>query len=936
MTRRPTNVLRPLALLVLAGFLVGPAESSAQPIRETGQDVNVARLLEDLRNQISQDRHAKAARTLGQLLQGDLDFLSPVSSVAETWTDGLGRVDALWQAAKPQTRREHEAIVGKKSRAAFKAAMDRKDLPALQAALRRFRFADASRDALLWLAEQSLQAGRPFQAAACCRQLRRIHPAEVAKQEPRISLLHATALVQANLSGEAERVLLRLHKTRPGAVARFGDRDVKLFAKPSQALHWLRTNAGPAITRREADAWTMRGGDPARSAAGKVNAPLLQYAWRIHTSNDQPKLEPIVKQLRQEFQNRRRVALPALHPLAVSLDLREVSRITSIHSVRDWNGFLDRLKTAAAKPDASVEKHLWNRFSAPLRAKLKKAVAGQPIKYTLKRAVIDELNALLARRDFYEPTAWDGREHQRREALDFLERGLDNLGDDEIHRLNRLLLESVFRKNLTMSSAHVVLMRTFDNLMAIDFVTGKRMWEVSQDDEKNQLTSLVRAGGVAGQRATDQANSLLTERLWRDATFGSLASDGKKVFAIEDLALRRVQTIHGVFVLRPRKKSDEPKDYNRLAAYEVRTGKLKWELGGAPGEGQLDLAGTFFLGAPLPLGEQLFVLGEKQGEVSLHVLDAASGTPVGSRTLGLTEKPILQDPRRGLLGATPSYRDGLLICSTTLGTVLAVDPADRSIRWAYRFPPPEPSSPDGSIRQPLAVQPPGAEPPEDEREDGFFGKGGFESRRANLFGREPDPRGWVGAPPLIANDRVFLAEDETQLLHCLNLADGTSAWKHHHPRGRFVAAARGGKIVIIEDRRAVARDVATGKIAWSLDLGETQPSGQGFHHDGIYHLPTSSRGILQIDLATGTIADRVRATDQRTTAAGNIIPFRGTIISQGVDYAQRLVSAAVRDRELEAKLQRNPNDHELLLRRGMQFVREGQINKAIADLRRAL
>jgi len=54
--------------------------------------------------------------------------------------------------------------------------------------------------------------------------------------------------------------------------------------------------------------------------------------------------------------------------------------------------------------------------------------------------------------------------------------------------------------------------------------------------------------------------------------------------------------------------------YNKLMAFELSSGKLKWEIGGSVEEG-LPLAGYFFLGPPLVLGKQLFVLAELNGEV---------------------------------------------------------------------------------------------------------------------------------------------------------------------------------------------------------------------------------------------------------------------------------------------------------------------------------
>src|SRR5690606_9280339 len=71
---------------------------------------------------------------------------------------------------------------------------------------------------------------------------------------------------------------------------------------------------------------------------------------------------------------------------------------------------------------------------------------------------------------------------------------------------------------------------------------------------------------------------------------------------------------------------DQPQEYNTLVALELGTqGKFRWRVGGATGEDEPALARAFFLGAPLVLADSLYVLAEVRGDVSLYVLDAASG-----------------------------------------------------------------------------------------------------------------------------------------------------------------------------------------------------------------------------------------------------------------------------------------------------------------------
>ena len=78
----------------------------------------------------------------------------------------------------------------------------------------------------------------------------------------------------------------------------------------------------------------------------------------------------------------------------------------------------------------------------------------------------------------------------------------------------------------------VVLMRSYNNLRALDFASGKRLWEVPVDE----LPESAAAGGENDPNMQASLNALsLSHRALNDATFGTLSSDGRLVFAVEDL-----------------------------------------------------------------------------------------------------------------------------------------------------------------------------------------------------------------------------------------------------------------------------------------------------------------------------------------------------------------------------------------------------------------
>ena len=187
-----------------------------------------------------------------------------------------------------------------------------------------------------------------------------------------------------------------------------------------------------------------------------------------------------------------------------------------------------------------------------------------------------------------------------------------------------------------------------------------------------------------------------------------------------------------------------------MTARQIDTGKLHWPpLGGAAavdGSDQFALrqAETFFLGPPLPLTGQLYVLAEAKGEIRLLALDAGSGDLLWSQQLAVVERHILADRRRRLAGASPSYSDGILVCPTSAGAVVAVELATRSLLWGFRYKRPRANHrylPMGMMRVP--------------------GHGSWQPAQ-----------GWCDATVCIAEGRVLVSPVEWDALHCLSLIGG--------------------------------------------------------------------------------------------------------------------------------------------------------------------
>lgn len=463
---------------------------------------------------------------------------------------------------------------------------------------------------------------------------------------------------------------------------------------------------------------------------------------------------------------------------------------------------------------------------------------------------------------------------------------------------------------------NVVLMRTVNTLLAIDFETGKRVWDVPVDESLDELLEFGSTNAPPGVNQ-QQMIGALDQRLWDDLTYGTLSSDGHYVFSVEDLSLMIPnQTAQARMVVLPNGRKQPapvwPRNFNRLTAHDIRTGKLKWEAGGTRGDFELDMAGAFFLGPPLPLGDAVYALAEINGEIRLAVLDAKSGRGQWSQQLAVVELDVLQDPTRRLAGVAPSYSDGVMVCPTASGALVAVDLTTRSLLWGYRY---------ESI-------PPG--------QNQWWGRRmGAMMMFAGRQREEIDH--WLDSSVTLAEGRVLATPVESNELHCLGLLDGEVIWKQPRGDNLYVAGVHQGKVILVGRSGVQALKLADGQPAWAsgavpLPAGSL-PSGRGFMSGDRYFVPLSSAEVAAVDLNEGRIVARSKSRKGRVP--GNLVCYRGKVLSQGIDVIESYHELDSLKRQVEEILARKPDDPAALAQRGTVLLHDGQIERAVADLRRS-
>ncbi|HVV98954.1 MAG TPA: PQQ-binding-like beta-propeller repeat protein, partial [Planctomycetaceae bacterium] len=452
---------------------------------------------------------------------------------------------------------------------------------------------------------------------------------------------------------------------------------------------------------------------------------------------------------------------------------------------------------------------------------------------------------------------------------------------------------------------NVVLFRTYNQLEAVDLTTGRELWRSVDGDPILEQIRQTTPPKLPPNGQPLPISVLLRQRAWEDATFGSMSSNGDAVFCIEDLGFwgPPYQNIVGTHPLAAR-------DYNRLTAYGVRTGKLLWEVGGPEGESELPLAGVYFLGPPLPIGRQLFALVETSGEVQLISLNPQNGRMLWTQPLAQSDVSILLDQHRRRSGLSPTSAEGVLVCPTGAGAVVAVDATLRTLLWAYRY---QEANANGDIRnrRVMAMQ---------------------RMAQQNLA-QVIDQDRWQDALPMVVDGRVIITPRDSDEIHCLNLLDGSLLWKRARGQGLYVAGVSHEHVIVVGRRQIEALSLKDGSAVWA-PVQVAPPSGRAFLSDDLLHVPLSTAEVATIDLNRGRILARSRARDGRSP--GNLICSQGMVVSQRFDSVTGFRQLDGLEDEIDRSLAENPDDPAALALRGEIRLNQGKLHDAYSDLRKSL
>ncbi len=451
-----------------------------------------------------------------------------------------------------------------------------------------------------------------------------------------------------------------------------------------------------------------------------------------------------------------------------------------------------------------------------------------------------------------------------------------------------------------------VVMPTPRMLMGIRLQGGARRWYYPSNAFQ-QDASLAAPTNTRRETPGLQIEHWLRQRVWDDNASSHLSTDGHNVYCLRDLPpLREGQNSELFIAGGMGEEIATPRPQNRLVAVDVvGEGRTRWSVGKSD-SGDERLVDAFFLGAPLPLSEALYVIAEMKDELRLVVLDSATGKMQWSQQLLQLELPVsvAYSQIRRVAGCSPSFRDGVLVCPTAAGTIIGVDPATRSLLWGFRYPTRE--------MMPMQANPmmmmPESLPPVGNR--------------------------WLDGNPLITESAVIVSPVESDKLYCLDLLTGDLRWPPaDRGDGQYVAGVYRGVIAIVGQHAIRGIRLEDGEEAWPPILipDNATPSGRGFINGPFAYFPTTASELLRIDIAKGTIAERM----ETESILGNLSCHGNYLISQSAGEVRAYLLRESLRQELTDQVAKS-TDPTLLQDYANLLLGDGDAAQAMEVLRNAI
>ncbi len=411
--------------------------------------------------------------------------------------------------------------------------------------------------------------------------------------------------------------------------------------------------------------------------------------------------------------------------------------------------------------------------------------------------------------------------------------------------------------------------RTHQGVTAVDLRTGRTAWVSVNLWGLDSIGANQDQCGTLGDWIEAYRSNSALPLLLENSVLGTLTTDQTRIFAVNDLPMPAYPQPYfsllgrqGEGIVIPNSPSMTDAVYHsRLVAFSAKSGKVLWEQGGRASENGRDrdpvLRDAYFLGPPLVLDGKLYTAVQKNFDLFLVCLEPMTGAVVWHQRLAAFKSRMVLDGGRRVHAVPLVESEGMLVCQTNAGGVVAFDLAAHRLAWAqvYREEPPPPPPPVG-------------------------GFGGRRPRFSAISNIPPNLTSeWKSSPPVVAGERLLLTPPDGTELHCLSLRDGSLLWKAKREDDLHLAGVFGDKIVLVGRENLRALSLLDGTQLWKCFAPTT--IGRAARAGDALYLPIRTDGgknqLLEIDVQKGEVRSRIALSEKDT---GNLVLSRGVLLSQ--------------------------------------------------------
>ncbi|MCA9006979.1 MAG: PQQ-binding-like beta-propeller repeat protein [Planctomycetaceae bacterium] len=387
-----------------------------------------------------------------------------------------------------------------------------------------------------------------------------------------------------------------------------------------------------------------------------------------------------------------------------------------------------------------------------------------------------------------------------------------------------------FRENLStavvnqpIAAGDLVIYRDFKGIRAVDLNSGETSWLFQSAGSLSQLIDQLEEHTPS--HSTYSQNLPLEKFYNYNSIYGSLSSNGRFVFAIDylpdtlppaqiNMGLRR-STSHFSLVSQKGNRlvalplNGKPTVASQNASHSASSAANK--TAATQTKPAWSIEGYYFLGAPLPVGNYIYAIAEHHSQLSVLCINPQNGAIHWKQGIAFVNQPIFTDRTRSYMHCPMTSSQGVLICTTQMDTLVAIDATNGDLLWNY-----------------------------------YYGDGDQYRRISQKRYYRPVAFGHPGlsSAPLIDQHRVFYLPTGSPYIHCVDINTGLPLWEEvHREDAEYIAAVVDETVLVVGSDYCRGRHIEDGRELWHLHVGPV--TGKGFLSQQNYLLPIKTGSVLR-------------------------------------------------------------------------------------------